>query len=507
MLSPMTVAQHSNYILNYESAIAALKNRPQDRNLQHKAVLSLARSGALDFAIAEYNRFGLNKVRQDEDIMALNGRLSKDLYLRSSGDSAIRHAQDAAQKYEAAFQSTQGYYSGINSATMALMAEMAPQSISDRVAAVEKLLPLPENLSAEDHYFIEATRAECFLLSENRSETIKSLKSAVDFDPLNFSAHATTLKQFKMIARKRSESIDWLTAFHPPKPIHFAGRMRIKLTDNQLENLKVTISDMVQKSDIGFGYGALAAGYDILIAEALLEEGACLNVVLPCPIDRFIEASVRPYGDDWLERFQSCLNSASSIQILSPNVPWPDANINRLTGQMAMGQAILMAQTLGVSPAQVLILGDDGENSYTTKHAIDWTQTGFQRTLLSSDKAMPDSKISTDTMDEFPATLLSSNRSASESFDNVTAAITAANHLRKSNPEAQIALHIDIPGVETDLTLQHILAHSAPQSLLASEVFASLLALTAGDRFDISYAGFIEPNKGLALRCYSFNNS
>jgi len=72
MLSPMTVAQHSNYILNYESAIAALKNRPQDRNLQHKAVLSLARSGALDFAIAEYNRFGLNKVRQDEDIMALN---------------------------------------------------------------------------------------------------------------------------------------------------------------------------------------------------------------------------------------------------------------------------------------------------------------------------------------------------------------------------------------------------------------------------------------------------
>ena len=197
MPSPMTVAQHHNYILSYEHAIEALKSRPDDRELQHQAVLSLARSGALDFAIAEYNRFGLHEITQHEDIMALNGRLSKDLYLRSSGTTATEHAQDAALKYEAAFKSTRGYYSGINSATMALMADMPSDNITERVKAVETLLPLPENLAPEDHYFIEATRAECFLLAGNQAETIKSLQSAVNFDPLNFSAHATTLKHSK----------------------------------------------------------------------------------------------------------------------------------------------------------------------------------------------------------------------------------------------------------------------------------------------------------------------
>jgi len=78
MPRPMTVAQHYNYILSYEHAIEALKERPGDNELQHQAVLSLARSGALDFAIAEYHRFGLNDITDHEDIMALNGRLSKE---------------------------------------------------------------------------------------------------------------------------------------------------------------------------------------------------------------------------------------------------------------------------------------------------------------------------------------------------------------------------------------------------------------------------------------------
>jgi len=507
MPSPMTIAQHNNYILSYEHAIKALKSRPDDRELQHQAVLSLARSGALDFAIAEYNRFGLHEITHHEDIMALNGRLSKDLYLRSSETTAIEHAQDAADKYEAAFKSTRGYYSGINSATMALMADMPSDNITERVKAVETLLPLPENLAPEDHYFIEATRAECFLLAGNQAETIKSLQSAVNFDPLNFSAHATTLKQFKMIARKRSEPIDWLTAFHPPKPIHFAGRIRVELSDQNLENLKITVSDTVQKSDIGFGFGALAAGYDIILAETLLEEGACLYVVLPCPIERFIDSSVRPYGDEWVERFQNCLDQAASVQILNPNAPWPDSNINRLTGQMAMGQAILMAQSLGVSPAQLLILGENSQGSYTSKHEIDWAQTGYEKIIVSSKKAEERCAQAANIDDKFRAVLRSSSQNSTKSYETLLGALHAANQFKKKDSETQIALHIEIPGVKNDQTLQHILDYGSPQSVLASEVFASLLALSERDNFNISYAGLIEPAQGHALRCYSFSQT
>jgi len=121
----MTPIQPHDYIQSYEAGMEALKTQPLDRNLQHMVVLALARAGALDFAMAEYDRFGLAAVQDHEDIMALNGRLSKDLYLRSSGAQALQHAKNAAEKYEAAFKNTLGYYSGINSATMAFMAGMS----------------------------------------------------------------------------------------------------------------------------------------------------------------------------------------------------------------------------------------------------------------------------------------------------------------------------------------------------------------------------------------------
>ena len=87
----MTRIHQHDYIQIYEAGIAALKSRPTDIDLQHQIVLALARAGALDFAISEYERFSLAAVRGHEDIMALNGRLSKDLYLRSSGSEAVSY--------------------------------------------------------------------------------------------------------------------------------------------------------------------------------------------------------------------------------------------------------------------------------------------------------------------------------------------------------------------------------------------------------------------------------
>jgi len=197
----MTIIHPHNYIQNYEAGVAALKDSPHDRQLQHKIVLALARAGALDFALSEYERFGLSAIRDNEDIMALNGRLSKDLYLRSSGQEAQKHAAAAARKYELAFQNTLGYYSGVNSATMALMADLPEERVMARIEAIEALLPVSLEITPTDHYFVEATRAECFLLRGAREKAVAALHAAIDFDPLNYAAHASTLKQFMMITR------------------------------------------------------------------------------------------------------------------------------------------------------------------------------------------------------------------------------------------------------------------------------------------------------------------
>ena len=502
----MTLPHEQNYIQIYESAVENLKVRPGDRELQHRAVLSLARAGSLDFAIAEFNRFGLGEVSGHEDIMALDGRLSKDLYLRSNGEDALKHANAATRKYTAAFKATQGYYSGVNSATMAFMAEMPEHVIEEKIAAVEGLLPSPEKLTPEDHYFIEATRAECCFLRGDSSRAAKALQAAVDFDPMNFTAHATTLKQFKMIARKRSEDTNWLNKFSPPTPLHFAGRIRITLSEIQLKQLKINISDVIQKHDIGFAYGALAAGSDIVIAEALLTEGAALHVVLPCPEDCFVEHSVRPFGEEWVPRFKSCLEGAASVRFLSDYTPWPDPRVNRLSGQFAMGQAVLMGHSLSVDPMQILVLGEAGENSYTSQHGKDWVSAGHKQIVLPESNEQQNKTPMLEKQVHFKALIHSSDLPDPLRYETPREALEAAMKLRANASKRQMALHIDIPGVDDDPTGHQMLKYGAPQSLLLSEVFASLLALSEGRKFDISYAGFFECGDDQTLRCYAVNN-
>jgi hypothetical protein len=62
---------------------------------------------------------------------------------------------------------------------------------------------------------------------------------------------------------------------------------------------------------VRIGFGSLAAGADILAAEALLDLGAELQVVLPFERDEFVRVSVAPAGEDRVERFERCLAAAS----------------------------------------------------------------------------------------------------------------------------------------------------------------------------------------------------
>ena len=499
----MTPIHQHDYIQSYEAGVEALKTQPLDRGLQHKVVLALARAGALDFAMSEYDRYGLAAVRDHEDIMALNGRLSKDLYLRSSGEKALKHAREAARKYECAFQNTLGYYSGINSATMAFMADMSIDRVSARIEAIEALLPVSREVTPTDHYFTEATRAECFLLKGEKAKAATALHAAIDFDPLNYAAHATTLKQFIMISAKRGESLDWLSDFKPPRPLHYAGHIRLNKTAAEQEALKISISDALQQEDIGFGFGALAAGGDILFAESLLEQGAELHVVLPCVKDVFLRESVIPFGENWAQRFEGCLARASSLRVLTGDAAWPDKYLNRLGGLSAMGHTILQSRSLSVAPLQMLILNDSDTPSYTTTHAEDWARCGHTQFRLAVGTYRP-LNISSSTGDtNLPCAIKQSGDGKSVSYEDIILAVKEALHLRAEQDRTQIALHMQIESENTDAILDQVLEGGSPQTLLATEVFASVLAANAGDKFKITYAGQVAIDTSNPIRCYT----
>lgn len=398
------MTQH-NYLQSYDTAIAGLVGTPDSLVLMHQAVLALARAGALDFAFAEYERYGLGAVidipdkKLLEDIMALKGRLYKDMALRAnsgrahgrrSSDTNTDFAQQSTEAYARAFAATGGYFSGINVAAMSLLAGGAEDSIAALAKAKLDLLPNEKTGSKEDTYYIEATRAEALLLMGHKNKAGDILQDAVMHDPLNYTAHATTLKQFRMIMSARGQSADWLEPFTAPTAAHYAGYLFSldpeagnHLNAKAQKSLRAEISEQIQRHDIGFGYGALAAGADILIAETLLQEGAEIHIILPVPIDQFIATSVTPFGAKWGKRFDQCLEQASSVTICNQiDCNWPDKTSTQFASQTAMGCAVMRADTLFTNCHQLLIWNESDIKSATATDALLWREAGRKQTII-----------------------------------------------------------------------------------------------------------------------------
>lgn len=499
MIINMPSENEHNHIQFYEKAVHALNKTPNNRELQHKAVLALARAGSTDFALKEYNRYGLGSVRNHEDIMALGARLSKDLYLRSKGKQALTHAQDAAHKYEMAFQDTNGYYSGINAATMALMADMPSDMIIERVHRVLEQLPVSDDLSSEERYFIQATRAECFLLLGERSKAEDILKQAIAFDPLNYSAHASTLKQFRLILEKRRQDQHWLFTHQPPRPLHYAGHIW-KHSNQATNDFALQISDMIQQHDIGFAYGALAAGADIVIAEALLLEGAELNLFLPSSIDSFIKDSVRPFGDAWVPRFKACLAKAHSCKSLADTDEGVNLDQNILSARVAMGQAILRSEQLDVSACQLLIRDQSRHGSLTTHHYEDWTAANLEQLSVDLAEEFKLQKARAINPQDIHVLLSRSTTTAPQKYPSFISAISDVFD-SPIDSETMLGVHFDIPGAETEL--EAIMSKRLEGTVLLSEVMASYIALKYRSDYKVVYAGTAIDKDGKHVRCYT----
>ena len=497
-------------LTSYDTTVAALTQTPNDPVLQHRAVLALARAGSLDFAWAEYRRYGLDKitVHQDvkllEDIMGLGARLLKDLYLASSGKAAKDYALQSGEAYEAAFKLTGGFYSGINAATMGLLAGMPEAIITTRAQEIIRQLPALDDIDKETLYFIEATRAEALLILGEAYQARHVLRAAIAHDPQNYTAHASTLRQFKMILKKLGGDMSWLSAFEPPKPAHFAGHLFEIGTETKIgmlsveaqDKLKIDISDAIQMNDIGFGYGSLAAGADILIAEVLIDEGCSLHITLPVEPEVFMTHSVAPYGADWIARFEKCWEAASSQDIVTHSTLWPQFETDRFSGNITMGKAILQAGDLSVTALQLLIwdekLGDKG----TARNAQDWTETGRKQLVL----PYPGPRNTKDGVDKpsdvtLQASLFNKDDDTSQIFPNVYASVQHAIKTRQDNGKsAKIGLHVDITplGEAPSNTAMQLAENAVPGGILVSESVVSVLLLNHETEFMVEYMGRLD---------------
>jgi class 3 adenylate cyclase len=337
-------------ITAYDETISAIAEGDSSSAIRHQQVLAVARMGDTDRAMLLFQTYGLDR-SEDVHQRTIGARLLKDRALDlppgPERDAALETAFDT---YRALFEDSGDPYPGINAASLAALAGRGDDA---RVIAA-RILAHPHVIHPQD-YYTAATRAEALLIQGQVEAAADALIQAAAMIGNDAGARSTTCRQIALVARHLGlddAAIDHLlAAVRPPRAIHFCGH--IFAADPVREGaLRAEIDAYLTQENIGFAYGALAAGGDILIAEAILALGGELHVVLPFAVEDFIAQSVRPAGEAWVERFEHCMAAAASRTLATEMVYVGDPEQYSYSSRVAMGLAILRAQHLGNAPEQ-----------------------------------------------------------------------------------------------------------------------------------------------------------
>ncbi len=345
-------------------------------------IIAQARAGALTQAWVLFRAGGYESATGDPAVLAVKGRLLKDEALLASGAARQRLFADAAAAYAAADTLGPQPYLLINVATLTFLAGDRKRAVAVADEVLDRLAS--GKTIAETPYWLAATRAEALLLKSDVLGADAALAEAIAHDPDGWSDHASTLRQFRLIFAASGLDSSWLDPHRPPRSLHFAGHLGV--ADYGADALRAKISTLLAEERIGFGYGALAAGADLVIAEALLAAGAELHVVLPAPCDVFVAQSVRPYGEGWVGRFDACLAAATSIAIATDVAGDYEPLATALAADLAMGAAVLNARRLESEAVQLLVVdgtpGPYGGGVSTARDGAIWEASGRPQHII-----------------------------------------------------------------------------------------------------------------------------
>jgi hypothetical protein len=332
---------------------------------------ALARAGAVGRAWELFEQAGYPARTDDPAALAVKGRLLKGRARLAPGAGRHQLFAEAAEAYSAAHALAPAPYLAINAASLRLLAGDAAGA---RNGAAQVLALLANSGGALDTpYYLAATRAEAHLLLGNRAEAEAAMADAASADPEGWADRAATIAQLREIAAAQGSTAGWIDRFAPPASLHFAGHMGIAAGGSSEVQLRSQLAAHFAEHPVGFAWGALAAGADIVIAEAVLALGAAMHVVLPCPAEQFEAQSVAPAGTDWSRRFARLMDDAATVRIAADSATSVhDPLATAMAGDLAIGGALCNAAQLASGAAQLIVGDENGGGTNTARQAERW---------------------------------------------------------------------------------------------------------------------------------------
>ncbi|WP_339822267.1 tetratricopeptide repeat-containing protein [uncultured Parasphingorhabdus sp.] len=343
----------------------------------HYQILSIARGGNSARAWALFLSLGWDERKDDPKALTLKGRLLKDQAKATQGADRVRLYGEAAEAYAAAAALERDSYPLINAAALALLGGKPERAHSLAQETLALLESGPDQ--GENAYWREATRAEALLLLGDDTGARAALADGIAQLPRAWEDHAATIGQFELILAEQGRDAGWLDRHRPPPSLYFSGIIGL---DDKDEAIRQDIDAIIAREQPGFGFGALAAGADILIAEALHKAGAELHIILPYPVDRFRALSVAPSGDHWLARFDALVEVAVQLDVLTELPDEEERSIGvavELADLVTMGQCVRNAGVLQSRPKALTITGIGDEPR--RQHLV-WADTGHDQFMI-----------------------------------------------------------------------------------------------------------------------------
>ena len=332
---------------------------------------ALARAGAVGRAWELFLAAGYDQRGGDPAALAVKGRLLKGRGRLAAGAAAREHYAAAAEAYAAANALEPAPYLLINAASLRLLAGDA-EAAKAGAGAVLQQLDDPA-LALDTPYFLAATRAEAQLLLGQQTAAEAAMAQAAQADPDGWADRAATIAQLREIAAAQGSDTAWIERFAPPVSQHFAGHMGLASGGSAEARLSAMLADHFAVHPAGFAWGALAAGADIVIAEALIAHGAALHVVLPCPPAQFEAQSVTPAGAEWTLRYRALLDAATSLRCAADSAnSVHDPLATAHAGELAIGGTLNNAAMLASTACQLIVTDEHGGGANTARQARLW---------------------------------------------------------------------------------------------------------------------------------------
>jgi class 3 adenylate cyclase len=234
----------------------------------------------------------------------------------------------------------------------------------------------------EEEYYLRASEAEAALALGDLPAAETAIRKAGATAGNDFAALAGTRRQLRLLCAAEGIDPAILEPLATPTVAYYLGPSgTANLPPGREGELREAIDRALAGHRVGFAFGSLSPGAEIVFAEAALARGIELKVVFPFEIEEYRQLVVAPAGPEWVARFDRCLAGASEpVHYATTDSYLGDNGLFLYASRMAMGLALSKATTLDTE-ARLLAVKDDPSSErgdrFVEHETEFWGESGF----------------------------------------------------------------------------------------------------------------------------------